>query len=47
MRRGRIHSQMARRSVRRFPFERGKGFVRLFEEAGDGIRHHVEMKINY
>jgi hypothetical protein len=33
--------------VRWFPFERGKGVVRLFEEAGDGVRHHVEMKINY
>jgi hypothetical protein len=27
------------------PFERGKGVVRLFEEAGDGVRHHVEMII--
>jgi hypothetical protein len=33
--------------VRWFPFERGKGVVRLFEEAGDGIRRHVEMKVNY
>jgi hypothetical protein len=33
--------------VRWFPFERGKGVIRLFEEAGDVIRRHVEMKINY
>jgi len=28
-----------------FPFERGKGVVCLFEEVGDGIRRHVEMKM--
>jgi hypothetical protein len=28
-----------------FPFERGKGVVCLFEEAGDGVRCHVEMKL--
>ena len=33
--------------VRWFPFERGKGVVRLFEEAGNGVRRHVETKINY
>jgi hypothetical protein len=33
--------------IRWFPFERGKGVVRLFEEVGDGVRHHVETKINY
>jgi len=26
--------------VRWFPFERAKGVVRLFEEAGDGVRRH-------
>jgi hypothetical protein len=26
-----------------FPFERGKGVVCLFEEAGDGVRRHVEI----
>ena len=26
--------------IRWFPFERGKDIVSLFEEAGDGIRHH-------
>ena len=30
--------------VRWFPFKRGKGVVGLFEEAGDGVRHHVAMK---
>ncbi len=30
--------------VRWFPFERGKGVVGLFEEAGDGVRCHVAMK---
>ena len=29
-----------------FPFKRGKGVICLFEEAGDGVRHHVELKIN-
>ena len=30
-----------------FPFERGKGVVCLFEEAGDGVWRHVTMKKNY
>jgi hypothetical protein len=30
-----------------FPFERGKGVVCLFEEADDGVRRHLETKINY
>jgi len=30
-----------------FPFEMGIGVVCLFEEASDGVRRHVEMKINY
>jgi len=28
-----------------FPFKRGKGVVCLFEEAGDGVWHHVAMKL--
>jgi len=28
-----------------FLFKRGKGVVCLFEEAGDGIRHHVAVKL--
>ena len=28
-----------------FPFKRGKGVVCLFEETGDGVRHHGEMKL--
>jgi hypothetical protein len=31
--------------VRWFPFERGKGVMGLFEEVGDGVRHHVAMKL--
>ena len=28
-----------------FPFKRGKGVVCLFEEVGDGGRHHVAVKL--
>ena len=28
-----------------FPFKRGKGVVCLFEETGDGVRRHGEMKL--
>jgi hypothetical protein len=31
--------------IRWFPFKRGKGVIRLFEETGDGIRRHGEMKL--
>jgi hypothetical protein len=30
--------------IRWFPFERGKGVIRLFEEAGDGVRRHGKIK---
>ncbi len=31
--------------IRWFPFKRGKGVVCLFEETGDGVRRHGEMKL--
>jgi hypothetical protein len=31
--------------IRWFPFEGGKGVICLFEETGDGVRSHGEMKL--